>query len=160
MKNQNISIKYGVVTGILLTAYFLLLAMVKLHIQPVFSFLNVIITGTGIYWAIKTLKKSKGGGFKYQHGFSAGLITGFTATVFYTIFFSLYIIELNPDFTHNFMAKWKFDWFANTGMLIMTVLLMGLATTMVLSLAFMQLFKDSWNTKEGKKHTLSNTKEE
>jgi hypothetical protein len=30
---------------------------------------------------------------------------------------------------------------------------MGFATSFVLTLTFMQLFKDSWNTTKGKKHT-------
>ncbi|RNL87256.1 DUF4199 domain-containing protein [Sinomicrobium pectinilyticum] len=158
MKDQTISFRYGSIVGIALIAYFLLLSLIGLHIQPVFSVMNIVITGAGIYLVIKNLKKLKGEKFRYQHGFSAGLVTGFTATAVCAVFFALYIIELNPGFTDEFMTMWKFDWFAKKGMLILTVILMGAATTMVLTLAFMQLFKDSWNTKEGRKHTISKDK--
>lgn len=155
MKTQIISLKYGSITGLALVGYFLLLSLFQLHIQPIFSVLNLFITGTGMFLAIKKHKALQGEGFKYQHGAKVGLITGFTATIFYIIFFSLYITELNPDFIEEFITIWKIDWFVNAGMLILTAFLMGLATTVILTLTFMQLFKNTWNTKEGRKHMLS-----
>lgn len=155
MEIQKIALKYGSITGVALIIYFLLLATINLHLQPVLSFVNVIITGAGIFLAIQELKKSKKNGFRYQFGFATGLMTGFLATVVFTLFSILYITELNPNFTKIFMDQWEFDWFAGKAMLLLTIFLMGLATTMVLTLSFMQLFKDSWNTIEGSKHTLS-----
>ena len=81
MEVQKIAIKYGIITGMVLIVYFLLLSTIDLHLQPVFSFANLLISGTGIYLAILELKKSQNESFKYQFGFGAGLITGFTATV-------------------------------------------------------------------------------
>lgn len=155
MEVQKTAFKYGSITGVVLIIYFLLLALVGLHQQPTLSVVNVLITGTGIYLAIQKLKRIEKEEFRYQFGFAAGIVTGFTATVIFTIFSIVYITELNPDFTQTFMTKWEFDWFAGNGMLLLTIFLMGLATTVVLTLAFMQLFKDSWNTTEGSKHTLS-----
>lgn len=155
MEVQKTALKYGGITGVVLIIYFLLLAMVGLHQQPALSFVNVLITGTGIYLAIQKLKRIEKKDFRYQFGFAAGIVTGFTATVIFTLFSILYITELNPNFTKTFMTKWEVDWFANNGMLLLTIFLMGLATTVVLTLAFMQLFKDSWNTIEGSRHTLS-----
>ncbi|RAV28643.1 DUF4199 domain-containing protein [Sinomicrobium soli] len=155
MKYQVIPIAYGCGITVILIVYFLSLSLAGLHIQPAFSFVNVLFMGAGMYLCIKHYKKHRAEEFKYQDGFGAGLLCGFTATVIYTAFFTLYVTELNPRFTDRFMPMWKFDWSANVGMLLFTVLLMGFATTMVLSLTFMQFFKNSWNTREGKKHTLS-----
>lgn len=82
-----------------------------------------------------------------------GLLTGFNATILFTIFFGIYATEIDPDFKDEIVTMWVDDWFINIGMLLFTVALMGFATTIVLTLTFMQLYKDSWNTKEGKKHT-------
>lgn len=155
MEVQKTALKYGIITGVVLILYFLLLALVGLHKHAAFSVANILITGSGIYLAIQRLKRIEKETFRYQFGFATGIVTGFTATIIFTLFSTLYITELNPNFTHEFMTKWEFDWFAGNGMLILTIFLMGLATTVVLTLAFMQLFKDSWNTIEGSKHTLS-----
>ena len=155
MEVQKIAIKYGSITGVVLIVYFLLLSTIDLHLQPVFSIANLLISGTGIYLAILELKKSQKEYFRYQFGFAAGLITGVTATVVFTLFSLFYVTELSPEFLQRFMTQWELDWFANTGMLVLTIFLMGLATTMVFTLSIMQLFKDSWNTKEGSRHTLS-----
>src|SRR5690606_22473510 len=155
MEVQKTALKYGIITGVVLILYFLLLALVGLHKHAAFSVANILITGSGIYLAIQRLKRIEKETFRYQFGFATGIVTVFTATIIFTLFSTLYITELNPNFTHEFMTKWESDWFAGNGMLLLTIFLMGLATTVVLTLAFMQLFKDSWNTIEGSKHTLS-----
>ena len=113
----------------------------------------MVITAAGIYLAITKYRRDKGQKFKYQKGFMTGVGTGFIATIIFTIFFGVYSTELNPDFVQELLADWGSDWFMNIGMLLFTVALMGFASTFVLSLAFMQLLKESWNTSEGQKHT-------
>lgn len=155
MEIQKIALKYGSITGVVLIVYFLLLSTIDLHLQPVFSFANLLISGIGIFLAILELKKLNKESFRYQFGFAVGLITGFTTTIIFTLFSILYTTEINPDFSQTFMSEWELDWFANNGMLVLTIFLIGLATTVVFTLSIMQLFKDSWNTKEGSRHTLS-----
>ncbi|WP_417360584.1 DUF4199 domain-containing protein [Galbibacter sp.] len=155
MEVQKTALKYGIITGAVLIIYFLLLAMIDLHTQAVYSILNIVITAAGIFLAIRRVKKIEKEDFKYQFGFAVGIGTGFTATVIFTLFSVLYITALNPNFTQVFMKQWEFEWSATNGMLLLTIFLMGLATTVVLTLSFMQLFKDSWNTIEASRHTLS-----
>ena len=152
---QKIALKYGFITGLVLIVYFLLLATINLHQEAIYSLFNGVITAIGIFLAIGKLKKIEKEKFRYQFGFSTGIITGFTATVIFTLFSILYITELNPNFTKEFMMQWELEWSATHGMLLLTILLMGLATTVVLTLAFMQFFKDSWNTTTQSKHTPS-----
>lgn len=153
MKRSSVPIKYGIYIAIGLIAYFLLLSLFGLHKQPVYSVFNIVITGLGIYLAIKKYRAEKKAKFVYQKGFTVGLGTGFIATVIFTGFFAIYASELNPKFSNELITMWETDWFVNIGMLVFTVALMGFATTFVMALAIMQRYKPSWNTKEGQKHT-------
>lgn len=154
MKKFGIPLIYGVGTSLGLIVYFLLLSLFGIHKYPAFSIFNMVIMAVGMLGAIKSYRDQKGNKFKYQKGFSTGLFTGFYATVIFTIFFGFYATEINPDFKNELVAMWVGDWFINLGMLLFTVALMGFATTLVLTLAYMQYFKDSWNTKEGQRHTF------
>lgn len=153
MKKSSIPVLYGIGIAIGLIAYFLILALFELHKNPAYSVFNMVITGIGIFLAIKKYRKDKGPKFKYQKGFATGMSTGFIATVIFTSFFAVYASELNPDFSLELITMWETDWFVNIGMLVFTVALMGFATSFVVALAIMQLYKPSWNTKEGQKHT-------
>lgn len=154
MEKISIPLKYGVATAAGLIAYFLILAIFGAHKYPVFSIFNMVIMAAGMLGAIRTYRNTIGKKFQYQKGFITGLVTGFNATIIFTIFFGLYATEINPDFKDELVTMWVGDWFINLGMLLFTVALMGFATTVVLTLAYMQYFKDSWNTKEGQKHTF------
>lgn len=153
MKNFSVPLKYGIFIAVGLIAYFLILALLDLVKYPAFSMFNIVITGVGMFLAIKKYRRQKGAKFKYQKGFVAGFTTGFIATVIFTGFFAIYSSELNPDFSHQLITMWDSDWFVNLGLLVFTVALMGFATSFVLALSFMQLLKDSWNTGKRKKHS-------
>ena len=84
----------------------------------------------------------------------ASLLTGFNATIIFTIFFGIYSTEINPGFLDDLITVWITDYNTSIGVVLFVVAVMGFATSLVLTLAYMQLFKDSWNTKEAKKHTL------
>ena len=148
-----IPIKYGLFIAAGLIGYFLILSIFGAHTNPYYSVFNLVIVGTGMFAAITAYKKNKGGKFKYQKGFMAGLAAGFTSTVIFTIFFLVYATEINPDFMGDLLPMWESDWYSNIGFVIAGVALMGFASTVVLTLAFMQIFKDTWNTKEGREHT-------
>lgn len=154
MKDLSISVKYGLIISAGLIAYFLIISIFGAHTNPAWSLFNPVIVGIGMFAAITAYKKKKGGKFKYQKGFRTGLVTGFMATIIFTIFFAFYATELEPNFIDDLLSMWESDWYINIGMVIFTVALMGFATSVVLTLAFMQGFKDTWNTKEGREHTL------
>ena len=153
MKSTSVPLMYGIYIAIALIAYFLLLSLFGLHQNPAYSIFNLVITGGGIFLAIKRYRDKKAGKFKYQKGFMTGLSAGFIATILFTGFFAVYTSELNPGFQEELITMWETDWFVNIGMLIFTVALMGFATSLVVTLAIMQLYKPSWNTSEGQKHT-------
>lgn len=153
MKNFSVPIKYGLIIAVGLIVYFLILSLFNAHIYPLFSLFNGVIMAGGMWLALKAYRSSKGAKFKYQKGFMASLLTGFNATIVFTIFFAFYATELSPDFLGNLINMWRTDYGTDIGIVLFVVAVMGFATSLVLTLAYMQLFKDSWNTKEGQEHT-------
>ncbi|MEX0360806.1 MAG: DUF4199 family protein, partial [Allomuricauda sp.] len=90
MKNLTLPIRFGIVTSACLMAYFLILALMGKHTNVFFSLFNGVITGFGIYETIKYTKIREGKAFSYGKGFTAGVTTGFIATLLFTIFFAFY----------------------------------------------------------------------
>ncbi len=141
MKEFALPIRFGIATSGSLIAYFLILALFDLHTNVFFSLFNGVITGFGIYEAIKYFRLSEKYEFNYGKGFTAGIVTGFLATILFTLFFTLYSTELNPEFLEQLSAKWFKDSGDFKAIVFFTVAIMGFATSLVLTLSFMQLFK-------------------
>lgn len=145
MKQFALPIRFGIATSGCLIAYFLILSLFGLHTQVWYSLFNSVITGFGIYEAIKIFKLKEGANFNYGKGFTAGVVTGFIATLIFTVFFAVYATEINIGFLKELSAVW-FKSFENfEGIVFFTVAIMGFATTLVLTLSFMQLFKSTKN---------------
>lgn len=144
MKFFTLPIRFGIAASGSLIAYFLILSLFNLHTNVFYSLFNGIITGFAIYEAIKYRRIAEGKNFNYTKGFSTGLVTGFVATLIFTVFFAFYSTEINKEFLPNLSKAW-FKNFDFEGIVFFTVVIMGFATTLVLTLSFMQLFKTSNN---------------
>lgn len=145
MKKYTQSIRFGLITGGCLIAYFLVLAMLGKHTNIFYSLFNIIITGFGIFECIRYSKTSNLGGFTYVNGFAAGLVTGVLATLIFTLFFTIYATELSPAFLEELSTTW-FRYIASfEAIVFFSIAIMGFATTLILTLTFMQLFKTSNN---------------
>ncbi|MBP2831366.1 DUF4199 domain-containing protein [Aquimarina sp. U1-2] len=145
MKKSTLPVIYGIVIAIGLIVYFSLLSLVGVQTNPVFSLGNGFIVAFGLYTAMKKYKKEKGSDYEYQKGFMAGLFTGFNATLIFTIFFAIYVTHINTDFLPEMLANWSSHYHVGVGIVVFIAAIMGFATTFVLTLSFMQLFKESWN---------------
>lgn len=145
MKLKNIPLFYGIAIGITIIIYFLILSIFGLHKHPVYSAICIGIMGLGLFFLISKYKKDTTRIFKYQQGFWAMLRAGIIATIIITVFFALYITELNRGFLKEMLTTWKEDYNLNPGIAIFGLALMGFSTSLVFSLALMQLFKRSWN---------------
>jgi len=148
MKEFALPIRFGVATSGCLIAYFLILALFDLHTNVFFSLFNGVITGFGIYEAIKYYRSSEKYNFNYGKGFTAGLVTGFIATIIFTLFFTLYSTELNPEFLRQLSDTWFKSFKDFEAIVFFTVAIMGFATSLVLTLSFMQLFKTPRSSKK------------
>ncbi|NQZ44205.1 MAG: DUF4199 domain-containing protein [Flavobacteriaceae bacterium] len=148
MKNLSLPIRFGIVASGCLVAYFLILSLLGKHTNIFFSLFNGVITGFAIFETLKVTKLREGEAFNYGSAFKAGMTTGVVATILFTIFFALYSTELNPAFLDELSAVWSKDYTNFKGIVFFTVAIMGFATTLVLTLSFMQLFKTSNNLKK------------
>ncbi len=154
MKKSTIPVRYGVLIAIGLIAYFLILSLVGGQTNPIFSLGNGIIVAFGLYKAMKNYKMEKGDAFEYQKGFMAGLLTGFNSTLIFTAFFAVYVTNINTGFLPEMLANWSSHYHVGVGIVVFVAAIMGFATTFILTLSFMQLLKDSWNTKRSNVYTV------
>ena len=138
--------KYGIGTAVVLIAYFLITKVIGLHQYPILSAFNGVIIGGGIFFALKKYKSSAGS-FKYQDGFQLGLFTGGLASIIFTMFMATYIFQIDTQFAEAILDSWNLNFNKGSLILIISLLIMGLSTTFVLTLSFMQLLKESWNPK-------------
>lgn len=147
MQKSNTSIYFGLGTGLILIIYFLLLSAFGVNTNPIYSLLNGPIMAIGMFLSLKAYKKEKGTNFKYDKGFTAAVFTGFNATLLFTLFFGCYGYFINSGYMEQLMGNWSSHYHTSTSLLLFVVFIMGMATTMVLSLSLMQWFKKSWNLK-------------
>lgn len=154
MKQNKISPLFGTYIGCAMIAYFLLLSLIDLHKKPIFSAFNIIIMGVGLYYTISKYKNEQNGVFKYLNGFWVIFQAGIIATFIIVAFFALYITELNDGILTEMLTTWKTSYDLTPGFAVLGLALMGFSTSVICALLLMQLFKRSWNTKEGRKHEL------
>ena len=141
MKKMFLTVRFGLIISGLLIGYFLLLSLINLHVQPLFSLFNGAIVGVGIFYAIKQRKENLGSSFNYVKGIMTGIYSGFISTIIFSVFMLIYVTELNTDFIHSLLTSWDDHIHIGVGEFIMVVALMGFSTAVVLSLTVMQYFK-------------------
>lgn len=139
-------IKYGIGIAVVLIGYFLITKLFGWHQYPMLSALNAVIFGAGIFYAIRNYKRTATD-FKYQQGFQVGLFAGGLATVIFSIFMTVYIFQLDHQFAEAVLDSWNLNFNKGALILVVSLVIMGFSTTFILTLAFMQLLKDSWNQK-------------
>lgn len=144
---------YGISIAIVLIAYFLILKLIGMHQYPVLSAVNALFFGAGIYFALKKYE-SQVSEIKYEKGFELGLFTGGIASIIFTVFMALYMYQIDGEFATSIMESWNMENQLGTPMLVISTLIMGLVTTLILTFSFMQLFKRTWNSKDGNRNTL------
>jgi len=145
MKKLALPVRLGIAISGCLIAFFLILSLFGLHTNPIFSLFNGVITGLGIYEAIRYNKLEQSEDFTYASGFSVGLITGFLATLIFTVFFLFYATEVDALFLSKLLEVFEGKYNVSVGLVTFVVAIMGFATTVILTLTCMQIFKKSRN---------------
>lgn len=148
MKGLPIYVRFGLVIALLLIGYFLLVKAFGWHENPWLRLLNGAIVGFGLYEVIRLRKLEQGKSFEYFDGFKTGIYTGFIATGIFVLFMGIYMYHLDPTFPSTILDEWMSGYFQGPGILLFILALEGFASSVVLSLTFMQRFKPSWNVKE------------
>ncbi len=144
-RSLSVALKYGIFVTISLIAYFLILKIFGLHTNIWFRITNGLFMAAGIYLAIKNYKDKYDADFTYVDGFKTGLLTGFIATGIFIVFMAIYIFHLDKEFAHNIVKDWFNSGDQGGALLILIILMEGIASTAILTLTFMQIFKKSQN---------------
>lgn len=139
----SVALKYGLFVSATLIAYFLILRLFDLHNMPWLRMVNGLFMAAGIYFAIKYYKFKYTSEFTYVDGFKTGLLTGFIATGVFMVFMAVYIFHIDTGFAPSILKTWFNDTEQSAGILIVVVLIEGLASTAILTLTCMQIFKKS-----------------
>ena len=148
MNPDKIHIRYGIIIAFVLIAYFLIVKLFGLHENSWLRLVNGAIVGYGVYAVIRYRKLLEKDKFQYYSGFKTGIYAGFLATLIFVAFMSVYMYHLDPTFAENVMQGWVSDYKQGPGILLFVMVVEGFASTVVLTLTFMQKFKPSWNTKK------------
>ncbi len=142
-RSLSVALKYGFFVAGSLIAYFLILRVFDLHDKPWLRLANGLFMAAGIYFAIKQYKHKYNADFTYVDGFKTGLLTGFIATGCFVVFMAIYIFHLDKQFAQSILHTWFDNTERGEAMLIIIILMEGLASTAVLTLTCMQIFKKS-----------------
>lgn len=142
-RSLSVALKYGLFVASSLIAYFLILRLFDLHISPWLRMLNGLFMAAGIYFSIKYYKFKYTADFTYVDGFKTGLLTGFIATGVFIVFMAIYIFHLDKEFAPSLLREWFNNTEQSSGILIIVILIEGLASTTILTLTCMQIFKKS-----------------
>jgi ABC-type sugar transport system permease subunit len=129
--------------AVVLIGYFLIIRLFGLHENYWLRILNGGIISYGIYAAIKKQKSIEKENFEYFYGFATGILTGVVATFIFVSFMGIYLFHIEPPFAEMLMSK-----IAGTGgteLLLLILTIEGVSSSVVLSLAFMQMFKVTRN---------------
>lgn len=137
-------LRYGVGIALMLVVYFLLTKLLGWHRYPILSAANGLLFGAGILFALKKYKQ-QAADFDYVKGFMMGLYTGGLATMLFTAFMAIYIFQIDTEFAQAILGSWNLNYNKGGLILILSIGMMGFSTTVVLTLAFMQLLKETWN---------------
>ena len=140
----SVSLKYGIFIAMGLLAYFLVLRLFNLHENPWLRIFNGLIMAAGVFYAIKYYKLASQDAFTYIDGFKTGMFAGFFATALFTVFMAVYMYHIDTSFAEMMLNDWFDGYGAGPGLLLFIVFIEGLASSVVLTLTFMQLFKKSY----------------
>lgn len=141
--SASVAIKYGIITTLGLIVYFLIIKLLDLHTNPWFRLLNGVVMAYGIFASIKRYKLVSGTTFNYINGFKVAIITGFLATFVFALFMGIYMFHIDTAFMNTLLQDWFQDMNYGGGILIFVIIIEGLASTAILALTYMQIFKNS-----------------
>ena len=82
----------------------------KAHQCLLSAFLMGLLQDSAFMRPSNTPKCGKGSRFTYGKGFTAGVTTGFIATLLFTIFFAFYSTELSSTFLSDLSEVWSKDY--------------------------------------------------
>jgi len=138
MKPLSIPFKFGILTAIGLIAYFLFLGLLNVNTNPFFSFFNGVIYASFLALALRNFNETEPEKNDFKTIFEIPFFTGIIATIIFSVFFVSYYSYV-PHFAEGLLKN--IGKFASTGGIFLTVVTMGVVTSLIISFGLMQLHK-------------------
>jgi hypothetical protein len=142
--------KYSILMALALIVYFLIINKIGYGAKSYLSLFNAVIVGIGIFFVIRDVHKNTVK-FKYLDGFVAGIKSGFVATLIFTVFMAIYLFEIDPALAQQLKKQITTAGEEIEFALLLSILLSGVATSIVTPLLILPIYMKSWNTKETRK---------
>ncbi|MFB0904574.1 MAG: DUF4199 domain-containing protein [Nonlabens sp.] len=142
--------KYSILMALALIVYFLIINKIGYGAKSYLSLFNAVIVGIGIFFVIRDVHKNTVK-FKYLDGFVAGIKSGFVATLIFTVFMAIYLFEIDPALAQQLKKQITTAGEEIEFALLLSILLSGVATSIVTPLLILPIYMKSWNTKDTRK---------
>ena len=137
---ENISLRWGLVVFLLLSAYFIIMKSLGLiHVLELRAF-NALIMFYGCFMTCLMTKNSLKD-FSYLKGLGAGVLTAFISSSIFAAFGFLYLTVLNPGFMAELKANELFGRYLNEYMASLQIFIEGSASGILFTYASMQYLK-------------------
>lgn len=99
---RSVSIKYGVILGMIGIIFFILLDFLgQASNQSGWNYLGLIFTVIGYYFAYKEFKEDGDGYMTYSQGLGIGTLAALFSSIISSIFTFIYISYINTNFLEN-----------------------------------------------------------
>ena len=141
MSIEKVALRWGIITFILLSVYFMLMKMLGwVHVIEL-RFLNAFIMIYGIYMAIKTVK-AQSSKFGYFKGIGVGSLTALVAVALFSAFGLIYITVINPEFLEQLKMNEPLRFYLTGYIAIIQIFIEGSISGFFFSLIIMQWLKE------------------
>lgn len=143
---QKVSIKYGILVGIVHIVYFLLMwALGVLDIVEL-SFISGLFLVVGICLAIANFKKAKGGLIQYFQGLGIGATVGAVSSSALAVFLAIFVSTLDTEYLAALQASSLFPEGLSILSLFVLTILYGTVPGALIAFIAMQWFKNPDHT--------------
>ena len=143
---QKVSIKYGVIVGIVHMVYFLLMWALGLTNIVELSFFSGIFLVVGIVVAISNFKRAKNGVIEYFQGLGIGATVGVVSSVILAIFLMIFVSLMDTEYLESLQASALFPESLSQLSLFVITIVYGTVPGVIIGFIAMQWFKNPDHT--------------
>ncbi|MEJ8801946.1 DUF4199 domain-containing protein [Pontibacter sp. H249] len=138
---QSVSIKYGIIVGIVHIVYFLLMWASGLQETVELSFFSGIFLVVGIIVAISRFKRMKNGMIHYFQGLGIGATVGAVSSIILAIFMMIFVSTLGQDYLFSLQSSYLFPESLSKLSLFLITIIYGTVPGVIIGFIAMQWFK-------------------
>ena len=134
---ESIGLRWGLITLLLLCAYFLIMKFLGLVHSTELRVVNAVIMFYGVFSAVK-ISKTKLEEFNYFKGFGVGALTALIASGLFAVFGLVYLIWIDPSFMSSIKMNEPLGIFMNRYSAALQIFIEGSASGILCSYASLQ----------------------